>query len=268
LIPIPNGRRLPVALAACLFAASVPVQLAGAQTPATSANPVDQLPAPQPIAAPPGSTSRILPTPPGPQQAAPDRMVTPQRFSIEGVNAIPFDEVASLFKPLVGKPTSIAKISAIAREVTAQYKNAGYALSFCFIPEQDFRNGTVRVVAVEGYVASVKIEGDVGAAEEKLRDLASMIQQDKPLKLENFERYTQLMSQLPGLRVEASATPPTMTDGKGSLLLKVSRQAFSVSAATDVRSSKPRAVVTATLNDPIIAGGRLTASTLIGALPR
>ncbi|MDB5963660.1 MAG: ShlB/FhaC/HecB family hemolysin secretion/activation protein, partial [Polaromonas sp.] len=239
----------------------------GAQSPGTSGNPVDQLPAAQPTSPSQGNADiRILP-PAQPAQAAAARNVTPQRFAIEGVNAIPFDEVAALFKPLAGKPTTVGKVADVAREVSALYRQRGYALSFCFIPEQDFRDGVVRVVAVEGYIATLNIEGDAGPAEPKVREIAEKIRQDRPLQLATFERYTQLLAQLPGLKVEATATPPTRTDGAGSMLLKVSHKPFSISAATDIRSSRPRAVVTGVLNDPLVPGGRLSASTLVGALP-
>ncbi|RZJ24435.1 MAG: ShlB/FhaC/HecB family hemolysin secretion/activation protein, partial [Haliea sp.] len=229
-------------------------------------NPVDTLPTPPrptpPATAPQGT--RILESPPAAQVRA-AQAVTPARFEIEGVQAIPFGEVSALFAPLAGQTTTVARLLQAAQEVTALYRQRGYALSFAYLPEQDFSGGTVKVVAVEGHIATVLIDGEAGGAEPKIRALAEHIQQDRPLRLETFERYTQLMGQLPGLGVQATAVPPTTTDGAGVLRLKVSRQPYSVSLGTDIRTKHPRAVITGVVNDPLVSGGSVSASTLIAA---
>ena len=251
---------------ACLTAAGFYSGFVSAQSLGANGNPVEQLPAPPSGPGPRGrATSNIAPAPPQPQEA-PGRSVTPVRFDIEGVQSISFDEVAALFQPFAGQPTSVAKLADVARQVTAIYQKAGYALSFAFLPQQDFAGGVVRVVAVEGYVASITYDGDAGKATPKVRELTERIRQEKPLTRASFERYTQLVAQLPGVRVDARALPPTQTDGAGAMTVKVSHQPFSVSLGTDIRTAKPRAVLTGVLNDPFVAGGRLTASTLVGGL--
>lgn len=263
-------RRLPFALAACMVVTGWPALPLHAQTGA-GGNPLDQLPAPPTVDTTPGKARSGIdaPSPPlGPasQEQAGSIAVTPLRFQIEGVQSISFDAVAALFAPLAGKPTTVAALTALARQVTAMYQQRGYALSFGYIPQQDFRDGVVRVVAVEGFVATVKIEGEAGPAAPKLLAMAERIQRDRPLTLASFERYTQLMAQMPGLRVEARAVPSASTDGAGTLVLKVTRQPYSLSVGTDFRSSRPRAVITGVLNDPVAAGGRLSTSVLAGAL--
>ena len=259
----PFIRQLPSSLVVCLAAAGLVPALSIAQT-AAGGNPVDRLPSPQ--LAPSPAPSIQIATPPTVEQPSPSLGLTPLRFEIEGVESIPFDEVSKLFMPLAGQPSTVAQLSEIARQVTALYQERGYALSFSYIPEQDFKDGTVRVVVVEGYIDAVTIEGDAGPLEAKIRDIAENLRQNKPLQLAAFVRYTQLMAQLPGLSVEASATPPASTDGAGSLTLKVSHQPVVVSVATDTSSSKLRAVITGALNNPVVAGSRLSASTLQGGL--
>ncbi|RZJ19151.1 MAG: ShlB/FhaC/HecB family hemolysin secretion/activation protein, partial [Haliea sp.] len=192
--------------------------------------------------------------------------VTPLRFEIEGVKSIPFDAVAALFKPLAGQATTVARLADTARQATALYQQRGYALSFVYVPQQDFKDGTARIVAVEGFIDKVSIDGDAGGATSKLLELAERIRADRPLRLAVFERYTQLMAQLPGVKVQANAQPPASTDGAGAMVLKVVREPYTVSASTDIRSSRLRAVVTGNLNDPIASGSRLSASTLVGAI--
>ncbi|MEY3871295.1 MAG: hypothetical protein RLZZ296_290 [Pseudomonadota bacterium] len=260
-----TNRHSPVLLAACFAAASFSFSSAQAQSPSASGNPINTLPTFQPLEEPSGKANvRILDTP-LPTQPRLARNVTPQRFAIEGVKSIPFAKVAALFAPLAKQPTTVAKLADLARQVTDMYKENGYALSFAYVPEQDFKDGTVRVIAVEGFVDTVKIEGDAGPAAARIREIAQLIQQNRPLQLANFERYTQLMGQLPGLTVEALATPPAQTNGAGSMLVKVARKPYELSLGADIRSSRPRAVLTGIVNDPLMAGSRLSATTLLGS---
>lgn len=259
------NRQSLVLLAACFAATSFSLPVAMAQTSSVSGSPINTLPAFQPLKdAADNATVRILATP-LPTQPRLARNVTPLRFEIEGVESIPFAKVAALFAPLAKQPTTVAKLVDLARQVTEMYKDSGYALSFAYVPEQDFKDGTVRVVAVEGFIESVKIEGAAGPAEARIREIAQLIRQNRPLQLANFERYTQLMGQSPGVTVEAQATPSAKTDGAGSLLLKVARKPYELSLGADIRSSRPRAVVTGSVNDPLMAGSRLSATTLVGS---
>lgn len=262
-----HDRSLPVTLAAHLTAAaglSLALMTPSPGRAQSAGNPVDQLPAPV-VPTRPAVTAPTIDATPLPAQPAQSLAVTPQRFEIEGVKAMAFDDISALFKPLAGKPATVAILADTARQATALYQQRGYALSFVYIPQQDFKNGAVRVVAVEGFIDKVTIDGEPGGARSKLVEFAERIRADRPLTLAAFERYTQLMAQLPGVRVEAKALPPASTDGAGAMVLKVVREPYTVSASTDIRSSRLRAIVTGNLNDPVISGGRLSASTLLGA---
>jgi hemolysin activation/secretion protein len=248
--------RLLPALALCLAGAS-----AFAQGAASAGNPLDALPR-APETAPPRTEAQITPSP-APAQAALAAPVTPTRFDIEGVKSIPFAEVAALFAPMVGKPVTVGAIVEQAGKGTAMYRARGYALSFLFIPAQPMAGGVVRVVAVEGHVSKVTIEGDAGKAEAKIRDVAQHILDEKPLTLATFERHTALLGRLPGVGVQAEVPLPSSTDGATVLKLKVQRKPYSVSIGSDLRQPQSRGVITGSLNDPLFSGSQLSVSTLL-----
>ncbi|MGR4871387.1 ShlB/FhaC/HecB family hemolysin secretion/activation protein [Variovorax sp. LARHSF232] len=229
-------------------------------------DPLDLLPKPASPAQPTPAPQLDLKTPAGPGRL--DQRLTPARFDIEGVNALPFADLAGLFAPLAGQPVTVGQLAAVARVASAKYRDAGYPLSFVYLPEQDFAGGVVRVVAVEGYIASVRIEGDAGAAEPKLREMAQLLQADKPLRLATFERATQLMARLPGLAVTADAAMPGTTDGATVLALKVQRQPYNISLGGDMRQPTSRLVLTGRVGDLLASGSDLTASTLLGNYSR
>lgn len=194
--------------------------------------------------------------------------LTPRRFDIEGVQSIPFDEVAALFTPLVGQSVTLGQIVERSQQATQLYQKRGYALSFFFVPQQDFRDGRVRVVAVEGHVQAVQIEGDAGPAEPKLRELADNIRREKPLRSETFEHFTELLGRLPGLGVQAQVLLPQNTDGASTLTLKVQRKPWDASFGMEARKPHPRGVLTGLVNDLLASGSQLGASTLLSTAKR
>lgn len=255
-------------LAGLALALAGAAPLLHAQTP-SAGNPLSQLPAPAPIPQPAAVAPQVeLRAPAGPSGSALDRALTPTRFDIEGVDALAFADVARRFTALVGRPTTVGQLVAIANELSTLYKDSGLPLSFVYVPDQRFEGGVVRIVAVEGYIASVRIEGDAGPATPKLRAMAERLTQERPLRLATFERVTQLLARLPGLRVSAEASMPGSTDGATALVLKVQREPYNVSVGADLRQPTSRAVLSGVWNDPLLPGSQLNASTLLGDLRR
>ncbi|MDA7417402.1 ShlB/FhaC/HecB family hemolysin secretion/activation protein [Xenophilus arseniciresistens] len=238
--------------------------LAAAAQAQSSGNPLDQLPLPAQQQQPPVPRPQVALQQPAGAAGRLGESVTPTRFDIEGVSAIPFAEVAALFAPWVGQPVLVERLVQAARQASALYSARGHPLAFVYLPEQSFADGVVRVVAVEGYIASVRIEGDAGPGEERLRAMAATLQAERPLRQASFERVSQLMARLPGLNVKATAALPASTDGATTLVLHVKRQPHDLSLGADLRQPRPRAVLTGVLNDPLTAGGQLSASTLLG----
>jgi hemolysin activation/secretion protein len=227
-------------------------------------NPLDQLPTP--VATPALAPVQLQVEGQAPAGAAvgrADRTVTPSRFDIEGVTAIPFADVAHLFSSMAHQNVAVGRLVAVAAEATALYRASGHPLSFVFVPAQDFKDGVVRVVAVEGFIASVRIEGDAGPAESKLREFTQRLMREHPLKMASFERVSQLLTRVPGITLTAEAALPAGTDGATELVLKVKRQPYNVSLGADLRKPTPRAVLNGVLNDPLVPGGQLSASTLL-----
>ncbi|TCV94861.1 hemolysin activation/secretion protein [Luteibacter rhizovicinus] len=188
--------------------------------------------------------------------------ITPSRFDVSGVHALPFDSVASLFRPLQGHDVSVGDIIAMADKVTAMYKADGYALSFAFVPNQDFKDGVVSVVVVEGYVAEVVVRGDTGTLDKRIRRIAAHMVGERPLRQATFERYIQVLGQLPGVKIAAGVPPPTTTDGATRLDLDVTRQRFNATAGLDMNHPGTQGVITGIENAATPLGEQLSVSTL------
>ena len=265
-----SGRAMPIPLLRVGMAFALAGGAMAVQAQSTRpGNPLDQLPAPAAVPAPRDPAPRVeLRAPAGPGAGRLDQRLMPSRFDIEGVRALPFARVAALFAPLAGQPTTVAQLVQRATEASALYREAGHPLSFVFVPDQTFADGVVRVVAVEGYLASLRIEGEAGPAEAKVREIAAPLLAERPLRQATFDRVTQLLARLPGMTVAATASMPGTTDGATALVLKVTRRPYDVSLGADLRQPRSRAVLNGIWNDPFVAGGQLSASTLVGDFSR
>lgn len=188
--------------------------------------------------------------------------LTPQRFQIEGVKAIPFAEIAAKFAPLAGKEITVGQLLAVANEVTQMYQQRGFPLSFAFVPTQSFENGNVLVTVVEGHVSTITIRGEAGPAEGRLRAIAEQLMQDQPLRRETFEHYVNVLALQPGMQVAATVQPPQTTDGACEMVLEVKRKPFTFGMGLDYKDPSVRGIFTATTNSLTPLGEQISVSAL------
>ncbi|MBF6632397.1 MAG: ShlB/FhaC/HecB family hemolysin secretion/activation protein, partial [Comamonas sp.] len=133
------------------------------------------------------------------------------QVAISGVQALPFESIAQIFEPFLGQEVALAQLSNAAVQATALYQQAGYPLSFVYLPEQNFAQGVVRIHAIEGRANTLEINGDAGKSEALLREIVQPILDAKPLDKATFERQTLLLSRIENLKVVASASLPATT---------------------------------------------------------
>jgi len=119
--------------------------------------------------------------------------------------------------PYIGREISGSDIFALAQELTVLYRNAGYFLSVVIVTPQSLAGGTLTLRAIEGYVASVYIEGDP-RLRAQLLEVAEKIQASRPLTAQALERYLLLANDLPGMHLR-SVLSPSQTVGATDLTL-------------------------------------------------
>lgn len=235
--------------------------------PPTTANPLQTLPRVETPVTPRVSTE-VQQQAPNPQLAALlATQLTPRRFDVVGVHAVPFKDVAALFSPMTGKTVRVADVLAAANKISAVYQAHGYALSFGFVPIQNFADGTVHVTVVEGYVAQVDIKGNAGPMESKIRAIAQHIVKDRPLRQKTFERYLQVLGLLPGLHIDANVPAPTTTDGATQLVLSVKRTRFNATTGIDFNHPGVQGLTGVTENGVLGQSEQLGFSTLLPSGP-
>lgn len=182
---------------------------------------------------------------------------------IEGGTIYPLNELAEIYKPLIGRQASLAELIEATRDITRRYQQDGYLLSYAFLPQQNFDDGVARVVLVEGYVRDIQMQGDIGRVKGLLDKLAAKIQAERPLTRKTFERYTTLMSRIPGVTIQAQVPPPGTTDGATTLVAQASRKPFtSTLSTTEDNRNGPQALLGVSSNSQTSMGEQLSLSGL------
>ncbi|MCL9798853.1 POTRA domain-containing protein [Pseudomonas sp. AKS31] len=192
-----------------------------------------------------------------------DTKINLQTVQIEGGTLYPLNELAEIYKPLIGRQATLAELIEATRNITRRYQQDGYLLSYAFLPQQNFNDGVARVVLVEGYVRDIQIQGDVGRVRALLDKLAAKIQAERPLTRKTFERYTTLMTRIPGVTIQAQVPPPGTTDGATTLVAQASRKPFtSTLSTTEDNRNGTQALLGVSSNSQTAMGEQLTLSGL------
>ncbi|MGY2442639.1 ShlB/FhaC/HecB family hemolysin secretion/activation protein [Pseudomonas sp. SDO52101_S400] len=182
---------------------------------------------------------------------------------IEGGTIYPLNELAEIYKPLIGHETSLADLIEATRNITRRYQSDGYLLSYAFLPQQTFDDGAARVVLVEGYVRDVQVQGDIGRVKGLIDKLTAKIQAERPLTRKTFERYTTLMTRIPGVTIQAQVPPPGTTDGATTLVAQASRKPFtSTLSTTEDNRNGTQALLGVSSNSQTSMGEQLSLSGL------
>ena len=127
---------------------------------------------------------------------------------IEGSTVFKEQELLAPYASLSGTQVSFDAINKIATELTKKYRDKGYLLSRVVLPAQELdpARAEVRLVAVEGYIASVEYVGEEKFVK-RFRSYFSDVEQKligkRPLLHKDFEREMLLLQDLPGVKVSS-----------------------------------------------------------------
>ncbi|WP_460417070.1 ShlB/FhaC/HecB family hemolysin secretion/activation protein [Pseudomonas sp. microsymbiont 2] len=190
--------------------------------------------------------------------------VAVRKVRFEGGTVYPLADLREHFQPVIGREVTLAELIEVTRRLTQRYQQDGYLLSYAYLPPQDFADGRVRVVLVEGYIHDYRIEGDIGSARAYLERLMDRLKAERPLTRERFERYTSLAGRIPGVTFQAQVPPPGTTDGATRLIAQVSRKPFTTTLSlNDGSRDDLQALLGASSNAQTRFAEQLSASVLV-----
>ena len=164
--------------------------------------------------------------------------LTLESIVVEGSTVYSQVELAPLYEDRLGQETALAEVFAIADAITARYRNDGYMLSRAILPPQTIDDGKVTIRIIEGYIAEVRIEGEVRGDRKLLNAYAAKIKRSRPLAVADLERYLLLIDDLPGISSDAVLNPAEDTPGAADLVVLVEEEAADGFARLDNRGSR------------------------------
>ncbi|MDR0476566.1 MAG: hypothetical protein LBH14_01310 [Desulfobulbaceae bacterium] len=161
---------------------------------------------------------------------------------VEGATAFSERELLAPYAALTGTQVGFAAINKIAVEMTKKYRDAGYLLSRVLLPAQKLEpvKANIRLVAVEGYIASVEYVGEenlVARFRSYFSGVEAKLTGQRPLRHQDFERQMLLLRDLPGITV-SSRFKEGAERGASILVLTVAAKTVSGSVGWDNSGTK------------------------------
>lgn len=147
------------------------------------------------------------------QDQGPAVMVNEVLF--EGNEQIASAVLASVVSDLVGKPQTMEGMRAIARRVGDHYRLSGFPFARALVPAQEFKDGRLRILVLEGRYGNVKADGESRAAEGASAFLEPLRRGDA-IHAPLLERCLLLIDDLPGVSV-VPVVSPSADVGAGDL---------------------------------------------------
>jgi hemolysin activation/secretion protein len=163
---------------------------------------------------------------------------TLKSITIENSTVFKDGELESIYKDKIGTKISVSQLNKITSDITSYYRNKGYILTRAVLPPQQINGGNVKIRIVEGFINSVKIQGDDAANDELIKAYGERIRAEKPLNVETLERYLLLMEDLPGVEARAVLQPAPNTQGASDIIVNIKRKPIEGSATFDNRGSR------------------------------
>lgn len=200
---------------------------------------------------------------PNPQKLPLASLIYLSGVQIEGGSVYEFAEIAELFTGLVNRTVTLKDILVVTEQITQRYRDDGYALSYAYLPQQNILSGEITVVLVEGYISQHDMQGDIGPVADRIKAMAQPMLRERPLTKATFDRYTSLMSQIPGVSLVANVAPPKTTDGAVILVTEARRRAFDATASIQKDKGDDLQVVASAISNSQTAVGEQVAVTTL-----
>ena len=166
-----------------------------------------------------------------------------QTIKIQGVSVLPRAKIEAIIAPYRGKTVSLADMQKVANAITKLYSDLGYGLSFAVIPEQDVKDGVVRIVAIEVYIDRITVQMNQKTAslvgQKRIQDLlereANKLKEERPVRVADIERMLLTINDFAGLKVSATIQRGVRGQGAARMVLSLVSEGIEADASIDNR---------------------------------
>ncbi|MBV9784124.1 MAG: ShlB/FhaC/HecB family hemolysin secretion/activation protein [Acidisphaera sp.] len=183
-------------------------------------------PIPRILPSQPPPVGQGLPTlpPVQPSPLVPNTSVRVSSVAVEGATAYPQGRLTQLTAGLTGPAVPVARIDAARLAILNLYRADGYALTT--VAAAVDAAGRLRFTVLEGRIADVRLEGDIGPAGTQVLRFLHHLTETRPIDTATLERWLLLAQDVPGVTLHAVLRPSTDEPGALTLIAQVQRKMF------------------------------------------
>jgi hemolysin activation/secretion protein len=158
-------------------------------------------------------------------------------IAISGNTALPEATLLPLVSGLSGQTVTLAQIEQARLALLSAYRAAGFVFTAVAAGLAPAPGGAaLRFVITEGYVAEVRLEGDIGPAATQVLRFLEPLRAFRPLRASDLERALLLVSDIPGVAVRGLLRPLPGEAGALQLVAQLSRNRLSGYIGVDNRA--------------------------------
>jgi hemolysin activation/secretion protein len=197
----------------------------------------DQLNLPQPSEPVQVRPSALLTAPAGAESIR----LTLAGLQVEGNQVYSDEELRKLYSSRIGTEITLVEVYTIANDIAVKYRKDGYLLTQVVIPPQTIDSGVPRIRVVEGYIESIRVQGEGQSSAEQamVQAYAEQISRNKSaVNIREMERQLLLINDLPGVTARTVISPSETTPGAADVLIIVERDPFEALLSIDNYGSR------------------------------
>jgi len=144
-------------------------------------------------------------------------------IAYRGTTEMQDSTLSTLAAGYIGRRVTLADLEKLAELVTLEYRARGFFLAQAIVPQQRIEDGQAEITVLEGRLGQVKLKvaADAPTSEERVRAVLAHLEPGKALQHTSYERTMLLLSDLPGLKVQAGLEQGAET-GTTDLVVEVS----------------------------------------------
>ncbi len=143
------------------------------------------------LAQTPGSSK----APAAPQPSGPRFDI--KRYIVEGATLLPAAKVQSVLAPYTGRQRDFSAVQAALRAVERAYADAGYSAIQVVLPEQELRDGEVRITVTELKLGKLTIEGNRFFGASNIRLTLPALREGTPPNVDDIARNLRTANESP-----------------------------------------------------------------------
>jgi hemolysin activation/secretion protein len=155
------------------------------------------------------------------------------RFEVDGASLLPPDRVDAALAPFAGPDRTIADVQQARAALEAAYAELGYGATRVLLPEQELKDGIVRLRVVEAQLGRVVLEGNRFFGEANIRASLPALQTGGPLNTDRLAANLRLANENPVKQTLVTLKPGTRDEEIDAQVRVADRRPYRFSLSLD-----------------------------------